>query len=521
MQTPSLNSHQIIDRMYEFAPPGSPLPQDPETWAALTELTADLVRAYSSSGQIQEDPFEEAWKRPLSLYEEVRDRLRDKVVLVTGGEGCVGQFLIEKLGELGVGRIVSVDFARIQDGAAAEAIAGVSPNLILYAADIRDKAAMVKIFETEHPQIVFHLAAERLPGLAEKKVRETVTSNVLGSRDLIALCETYGVEQCVFSSTGKASRYFTAEVYAGSKKMAEWLFTQANQTSKVRYSMVRFTHMLDNSAMREHIEAKVAAGGPLNIHSPNRYVVGQNVGEAAYLMLNGLVLSEEQRTTFLLVRNLGWPVESLEYALYQIRQSGKPVAIYFEGVQPGYEESFFLGQADWDDQMEINTLINALETSYHSIVSSSNDMVVAETYPFSMEVLNQQMEILERVSHDPDASEPMIKQTLAAAVRAIALTSFQLAPVERVLQILRWGVNPKQVKQGLQKLEPHLDIITLVVKGLEGRLTPEILANSCFSLPEFAEVVAVLATLPSLQSEVAFLRSVVDAAGDSVAGTIA
>jgi hypothetical protein len=66
------------------------------------------------------------------------------------------------------------------------------------------------------------------------------------------------VQQCVFSSTGKASRYFTAEVYAASKKIAEWQFAQAVQQGKVTYSMVRFTHTLDNSLVAQQIDERVA-----------------------------------------------------------------------------------------------------------------------------------------------------------------------------------------------------------------------------------------------------------------------
>jgi FlaA1/EpsC-like NDP-sugar epimerase len=62
---------------------------------------------------------------------------------------------------------------------------------------------------------------------------------------VIQLCETYGVQQCIFSSTGKASRYFTNDVYAGSKKLAEWLFAQAAQQGRVKYGMVRFTHIIE------------------------------------------------------------------------------------------------------------------------------------------------------------------------------------------------------------------------------------------------------------------------------------
>lgn len=508
MQTSSLNSSEVIKRMQQVLPPGSPEPQDPEILAQLRCLTKDLIQAYQASGRLQEDPFYEARTRPLYLYEaEVREQLNGKVVLVTGGEGCVGERLINQLVELGVERIISVDKARCGDASAAQPIAGQQPGTLFYAADIRDYEAVQAIFAAEKPAIVFHVAAQRHPGLAEKLIRETVTSNVFGTQNIIRLCEEFGVGQCVFSSTGKASRYFTAEVYAASKKMAEWMFAQANQTGSVRYSMVRFTHMLENSSMCEQIDAKVSQGKPINIHAPDRYVAGQNVREAVHLLLNSLVHSDPDHLKFVLVRHLGWPTESLEVALYKIIESGKDLPIYFQGIIPGYEESFFLGQVDWDDQLDINTLINALETSYNSTISSSGDMIIGEVVPFSTSVLASQLEMLKTLSHNPSVPEPQIKQGLANAIRAISRSSFLLASPQQVLRILKWGVNPKHFERGELKLEAHKDIVELLVSSLYDRLTPDVLSSLNISVQECEEVLAVLANLPSIQEEVAYMQS--------------
>lgn len=519
MQTSSLlNSSAIVERMQRLVPPGSPEPQEPEVLAQLWSLTHDLIQAYKASGRLQEDPFYEARTRPLHLYEaEVRDRLKNNVVLVTGGEGCVGQHLINQLVALGVERLVSVDNARCGQPGSDEPIAA-QPGVVLYAADIRDYAALEQIFERETPAIVFHVAAQRLPGLAEKQVRETVTSNVFGTQNVIQLCEAYGVEQCIFSSTGKASRYFTAEVYAASKKVAEWLFAEAAQTGNVRYGMVRFTHMLDNSSMCEQIDSKIDQGKPINIHAPDRYVAGQNVGEAVNLLLNGLAFSEPGHLKFSLVRHLGWPTESLEVALHKIIQSGKDLPIYFQGVQPGYEESFFLGQVDWDDQLEINTLINALETGYKSTISSSGDMIVAEVVPFSASVLAEQLAALKMLSDDRATPELTLKQGLAEVVREVARSSFLLASPQKVLKILRWGVNPKQFQRGELNLVAYKDFVELLVQTLcdypsgelrSTRLTPDVVISSGLPPQEVAELLEALATLPSIEAEVAQMQTAV------------
>ena len=514
----SLSSKEIIQEIQRLVPPGSPEPRDPAILEHLRSLTQELIRAYQRMGRLQDDPFGDARTRQVTLAEAaVRARMRGKVILVTGGEGYVGSHLITRLLELGIDRIVSVDKVRCAefDGAETinlvnpEPIPDVQPGVKLYAADIRDRETLKAIFAIEQPEIVFHIAAQRLPGIAEKEIRETVTSNVFGTQNVIQMCEEFRVQQCVFSSTGKASRYLTAEVYAGSKKMAEWLFAAAARRGSVRCSMVRFTHMLENSAMCQQIDEKVQQGRPVNIHAPDRYVAGQNVGEAVHLLLNALVLAEPGRLKFNLVRHLGWPTESLEVALYKILRSGQNLPIYFQGVIPGYEEDFFLGQVDWDDQIDINTLVNALETAHNATVSPTGDTIVADLVAFSPSVLQTQLAHLQAVCADVTQPEIQIKSDLAIAIREIARSTFLQTSPQKLLRILKWGVNPKQFERGELHLEAFRDIIELLVQSLVDRLTIEDIHSSSLSLNEFVELTAVLRTLPSVQPEVDRMRTIV------------
>lgn len=454
----------VIQDIQQLVPPGTPQPEDPETLKQLGGLTAELIRTYQAAEQLFEDPFSDVWHRTIHLYEAlVREKLQDQVVLVTGGEGFVGTCLIERLKTLGVKRIVSVDKVRWR-GAAAALTPLRQDNTALYPVDIRDYPTLRQIFELESPQLVFHLAAQRLPGLAEIEVWETVSSNVFGTQNIIRLCEEFQVRQCVFSSTGKASRYLTAEVYAASKKFAEWQFTQASQRGKTTYSMVRFTHMLNNSSFCAEYDRKVAQGEVVNIHAPNRYIVGQNVTEAVHLLLNGLVVAEPKRNKFILCRNLGWPVETLEVALYKILDSGKNLPIYFQGVLPGYEESFFRGQVNWDRPTEINTLINTIETS-SSTFDQSGDLIVSPASTFDDQILDAHLAQLQALISNPETPQALIKRSLAAGVRAVALSIYAQADPDLLAKILKWGTDPQYLEMENSQLEAHEPMIRLMVES--------------------------------------------------------
>lgn len=499
---------EIIDRIERLVPPGSPEPQDPEILAALQTLTAKLIAAYKADGQLETEPFDDVRDRSVHLYATaVSSKIKGKTILVTGGEGCVGNFLIEKLLELGANKIVSADKAQCHHPEENRPTPNNKGGVTFYPADIRNFEALKYIFETEKPELVFHLAAQRSPGLAEIQIRETVTSSLLGTQHVIQLCEEYGVEQCIFSSTGKASRYFTTEVYAASKKFAEWQFAKAAQEGNVTYGMVRFTHMLENSLFCEQMSNKVQQGKTVNVHAPHRYVTAQNVVEAVHLLLNGLVLSVPGKLKFLTVRNLGWPTETLEVALYKIMESGNNLPIYFQGLLPGYEEPFFLGQFDWSKPTEIHLLINVLEDPFRS-VGDSGDIVSAEVAPFSLRVLDRQVSNLASLIADPDFPEVKIKQVLVEAEKKVIASSFSWTCARDLLKILQWGINPKKLQGYGTDIGSYSEIIELLLQGIYGRLNQEVLNGAGITADEFDGLVESLSTLDSIRSEVGYLRSV-------------
>jgi len=474
----------IIAEIQALVPIGSPEPTDPALLQQLRDLTQRLIRAYKREGCLQGDPFYDAWTRNIHLYEDqVHQKLKGKRVLITGGEGYVGRHLLEAIARLGAGRIVSVDKAQCADGITAEhpldeGTLG-KTAIAYYAVDIRDAAALEQVFAREQPEIVFHLAAQRVPGLAEIQIYETVTSNILGTRNVIRLCEQYGVKTCIFSSTGKTSRYYTGEVYAASKKICEWQFAHAAEYGNVIYGMVRFTHMLNNSSFCEQYDNKIAQDRPINVHAPNRFVVGQNIGEAIHLLLNTLVFVEPKKLKFVLCRNLGWPTETLEVALHKILESGKDLCIYFQGVLPGYEEPLFRGQIDWDHPAELNTLINVAEILSRSY-DPVGDMVIAELTPFCHSTLLEQLEAIASSTQNPNLTPAELKARTADAVLAIATSSFANIPPAVILKILDWGMNPQYFQE--EKIPPNVlqNIAGALIQGLHQNLHNTL--NQCIAL---------------------------------------
>ncbi len=484
-----LSRNEILEAIWQTVPIGAPPPTDVATLEKLKELTRELINK-SHPRSLAIDPFTEVYKRRIIIDRpKIESLLTNKVVLITGGRGFVGTNLIAKLQQFGVKRIVAVDIST--DDSQQIAIDTSRSNLAIpvnyYCGDVRDAVvvgvasrhenrsttkSLQEIFEIERPQIVFHLAAERLPGLAEIKIHHTVSTNILGCENIIQLCEDYGVESCIFSSTGKSSRYFTPDIYAASKKIGEWLFSDNSQVRNCQYGIVRFTHVVENSPVSADLD-RCIANGIIGMHAPDRYIYTQNIHESVNLLLNALTLVKHGNTKLLAVRDIGWPINTTDLALHKILQSGKDIPIYFKGLPAGYERHVFLGQLDLSGDREMLPMLNVLEADC-STISQHGDMVISEIIPFDPNALKQALSNLKAaivnagVEISPTvtiAQNAAIKQTVIDGLKNIALSSFMRADSFRLIDILSWGINTEEMTAGGVDLSYYQETIELLVKG--------------------------------------------------------
>lgn len=430
-----------------------------DSYQELNRLTQELIHIYDSQGRLNEDPFNSTRQRKLSQpYDKLNTLLKGSTCLVTGGLGCVGSNLVNELLTFDVEQIIILDRnANSPYGVVPD------PSITIVYGDIRDAQVVHDLFTQYKPHYVFHCAAQRDPGYAESHIEETVTINVIGTLNVVKACEYTGsVKQCVFSSTGKASRYFTEEVYAGTKKLCENILDLYAREGRVKYGMVRFTHMLDNSLMNEQLRSNSERADYVGVHSPGKYVTAQNKKEAASLMLNALLYSEPHRCNFLLVRNLEWPVESLEMALYYIKKSNRNIPVVFIGNPLGYTEKFFRGQMDWSDPSELNLLINVYENKYRQL-NAEGDIVISHICPSSQNTIEKVICKMERKT-----GEQELKTLLIDGLKEIVRDSLSKVSKKDTVNILNWGLQQKFLDIEKAKASDYGAIIPMLFESLEG-----------------------------------------------------
>ena len=115
-------------------------------------------------------------------------------ILVLGGAGYIGSHTVHELIEAGRDVVVA-------DNLLTGFRAAVHPKARFYQADIRDRAAMDKLFETEHIDGVIHFAASSQVGESMKDPLKYYDNNLCGTTTLLRSMVAHGVDKIVFSST--------------------------------------------------------------------------------------------------------------------------------------------------------------------------------------------------------------------------------------------------------------------------------------------------------------------------------
>ncbi|MBR5082352.1 MAG: polysaccharide biosynthesis protein [Bacteroidales bacterium] len=297
-----------------------------------------------SSSQIQDIKIEDLLGRqPITLgNENVTREINDKVVLVTGAAGSIGSEICRQAMRYQPRQLVMLDQAesplydfQFEMNNTPE-FKTAHDKMAFVVTNVKDPLRMREVFETYHPQVVFHAAAYKHVPFMEENAYEAVFVNVFGTKLVADLATEYGVEKFVMISTDKAVN--PTNVMGATKRIAE-IYTQSRQ-GQTKFITTRFGNVLgSNGSVVPLFRKQIEQGGPITVTDRRITRYFMTIPEACSLVLEAGSIGEGGD---IFVFDMGEKVKIWDLAEKMRKLAHRPdVEIIETGLRPGeklYEE---------------------------------------------------------------------------------------------------------------------------------------------------------------------------------------
>jgi FlaA1/EpsC-like NDP-sugar epimerase len=299
----------------------------------------DWINKPVSLSQVRQLRVEDLLERaPVALdLDQIRGRITDKVLLVTGAGGSIGSELTRQAAALGPRRLVLLDRSENDLFKLGHELSRKFPHLdyIPVVGDIQDVTLLRDVFATHRPHSVFHAAAYKHVPMMERNCFQAITNNIFGTYNVALLARQHAVEDFVLISSDKAVN--PTNIMGVTKRVAELIMQGLQEHGTTRFMAVRFGNVLgSNGSALPLFEQQIAAGGPVTVTHPDARRYFMTIPEAVQLVLQASSMGQGGEV---FVLDMGEPVRILDLVRNLIRLSGlepdRDIKIDFVGLRPG------------------------------------------------------------------------------------------------------------------------------------------------------------------------------------------
>ncbi|MBM3245296.1 MAG: NAD-dependent epimerase/dehydratase family protein, partial [Candidatus Omnitrophica bacterium] len=443
-------------------------------------FTCYLIEEKEKHRQLRRDVIKETGNRTLEIDSSVKDYLGKKTILITGAAGVAGSKLCDYIlthQDLHPRAIVLTDIMQAKLEEYVKSIGKIAAkknvSLFSFVADLADRNTIEDMFEKFRPQVVFHVAAQRVPGLGERFVIKTMAANSLGTKNLAELADKYEVERFIYCSTGKARHYYDTRTYTITKKIAEEIIQMIAEDSTTRFGIVRFHQVItpDNDLLK-HIKSCISNNRPVSIYYQHGYRMPvQSLNESVVSLLNAGVYAKKAEIFGIDRPFFDNEITALNIALYEIKNSGKDLPLLIVSPPAGHFEEFFPGFVDQEDRANKLLYFNYLESV--SVEKRGNLNQVRHPL-YDKGQLAKNIEYIFKVyaevsgCHDESAMKKALIEYMISYVRNI----YSHCPIQQLFQVLLWSLDPVSINKGIINLtyENNKNIFALLFEILHSRI---------------------------------------------------
>lgn len=283
-------------------------------------------------------------REPIQVnLDEIMGYVKGKVVMVTGGGGSIGSELCRQIAAYKPKQLIIFDIYENNAYEIQQELQRHDPelNLVTLIGSVRNTHRMNSIFETYHPDIVYHAAAHKHVPLMEDSPNEAIKNNVFGTYKTARAASENGVKRFVLISTDKAVN--PTNIMGASKRLCEMIVQSFNKISDTEFVAVRFGNVLgSNGSVIPLFKKQIEEGGPVTVTDKNIIRYFMTIPEAVSLVLQAGAYAKGGE---IFVLEMGEPVKIDDMARNLIRLSGYTpdvdIKIEYTGLRPGeklYEE---------------------------------------------------------------------------------------------------------------------------------------------------------------------------------------
>ncbi|NQU98276.1 polysaccharide biosynthesis protein [Candidatus Woesearchaeota archaeon] len=223
-----------------------------------------------------------------------------KDILVTGGCGSIGKEIVKQLLAFKPKRIRIFDNNESAHFYMRQAIKSKLTRHLI--GDVRDKERLEMAMRGV--DIVFHAAALKHVPLCEYNPFEAVSTNIVGTQNLINAARKQNVKKFISISTDKAVN--PINTMGATKLLSEKLTISANYGDyKTRFSSVRFGNVLNsNGSVIPIFKKQISEGGPVTITTTDMTRFFMSMSEAVNLVLKAATLMKGEEIFILRMKSL-------------------------------------------------------------------------------------------------------------------------------------------------------------------------------------------------------------------------
>jgi len=252
---------------------------------------------------------------------------KDKLYLITGGSGFLGYPLVGYvLQQGGKVRVISRDEGKLIT------LKEKYPQVDIYTGDISDAFEVRQAMQNVTG--VFHLAASKHVGLAEKFVRENIKTNVIGSLNILEQSLNHPTLKFVLSvSTDKAAQ--VAGVYGATKFLMERAIKQYEEINpNIIYRTVRYGNVLySTGSVLCKWKDLIEQGKEVIVTAPEATRFFWSVDDAIQLIIDCMANSTDCTPYCPIMKSMR--IDDLLQAMIHKYGNGQEISIKIIGLQPG------------------------------------------------------------------------------------------------------------------------------------------------------------------------------------------